>query len=41
VNATLGADTPLGCEVPVQVIVDGVESNEVTASVTRNGEPCQ
>jgi uncharacterized protein (TIGR03437 family) len=41
INATLAADTPLGCEVPVKVIVDGVESNVVTAAVTRNGEACQ
>ena len=41
VNATLGADTPLGCEIPLTVSVDGVESNEVTVSVTRNGEACQ
>ncbi|MCB9385388.1 MAG: hypothetical protein H6509_12305 [Bryobacterales bacterium] len=41
VNATLDASTPLGCEVPVQVVVDGVESNTVTMAVTRNGEPCQ
>ncbi|MEZ5395051.1 MAG: hypothetical protein R2724_19830 [Bryobacterales bacterium] len=41
VNATLDASTPLGCEVPVQVIIDGVESNTVTMAVTRNGEPCQ
>jgi uncharacterized protein (TIGR03437 family) len=41
VNATLAAETPIGCEVPVTVIVDGIESNEVTASITRNGEPCR
>ncbi len=41
VNATLDADTPLGCETPVQVVVDGVESNEVTLAVTRNGEACR
>ena len=41
VNATLAADTPLGCDVPVKVIIDGVESNEVTVAVTRNGEPCR
>ena len=41
VNATLHADTPLGCEVPVRVIIDGIESNTVTIAVTRNGEPCR
>jgi uncharacterized protein (TIGR03437 family) len=41
VNATLAADTPIGCDIPVQVIVDGIESNTVIASVTRNGEPCR
>jgi uncharacterized protein (TIGR03437 family) len=41
VNATLDVTTPIGCEVPVRVVIDGVESNEVTAAVTRNGEPCR
>jgi len=41
VNITLPGDAMIGCEVPVKVAVDGVESNEVTLSISRNGEPCR
>jgi len=41
VNITIPADAEIGCEVPIRVAVDGVESNEVTLSISRNGEPCR
>ncbi len=41
VNAVVPADSPRGCAVPVKVMVDGVESNEVTLAVTEDGEPCR
>ena len=41
VDVLLPPSPPQGCEVPVQVFVEGVASNEVTAAITENGQPCQ
>lgn len=41
VNVTVPPDAPTGCEVPVKVFVDGIESNEVTMAISGAGEPCR
>ncbi len=41
VDVLLPPSPPQGCEVPVQVLVEGIASNEVTAAITENGQPCR
>lgn len=40
-NIILPADSNQGCEVPVQIFIDGVASNTVTIALTENGQPCR
>lgn len=40
-NIILPADSEQGCEVPVQILIDGVASNVVSIALTENGEPCR
>lgn len=41
VNAIIPVGSPIGCEVPIKVFVDSMSSNEVTAAITANAEPCR
>ena len=41
VDALLPPNPSQGCEVSVEVLVEGIASNEVTAAITENGQPCQ
>jgi len=41
VNAIIPVGSPIGCEVPIKVFVDSMSSNEVTAAITANSEPCR
>ncbi len=40
-NIILPADSEQGCEVPVQILVDGVASNTVTIALTDDGRSCR
>ncbi len=40
-NVTVPDSSPLGCEITVEVEIDGVVGNTVTMAITPNGEPCR
>ncbi len=40
-NIILPPDSEQGCEVPVQILIDGVASNVVTIALTESGQPCR
>jgi len=40
-NAVVPGRSQQGCDVPVQIVVDDVTSNEVTMAITSNSQPCR
>ena len=40
-NVILPTDVTLGCEIPIDIVVDGVVSNTVTIAITDDGRPCR
>jgi len=41
INAELHPETPVGCDVPLTLRIDGVEGNEAPLAVTADGSACQ